>query len=305
MALKVSEFGENLWNKTSQDNNKTDVPMTTTLAIYCDSTYTNQRKMLSSAGIKIIPIWSHLCEEQACITPPVHHLPEPSSGVYFTLAESVSVTMSRILQLLPNSSTVMDPQKLSIKFGFDGSGSHAIYHQAKSELSNNIVMTKFCPLKLEDISGNLQWDQTSPNSPLTQQPLCFQMGKESSDSLQALGAFNEDIAMLKNQGIGFTIDNTQHTVKSRCHPDEVGKWVPVYLLGSNCGNTRERSGTLPYQLVEANEKGAFGSPLTVVSQFDFFLMDRKQHNCIWVWVEVVATCAPSPKKNVWMTHWLR
>ena len=33
--------------------------------------------------------------------------------------------------------------KLSMKFGFDGSGSHAIYHQAKSELTNNIVMTSY------------------------------------------------------------------------------------------------------------------------------------------------------------------
>ena len=32
----------------------------------------------------------------------------------------------------------------------------------------------------------------------------------------------------------------------------------MVLLRSNCGNTRERSGALPYQLVEAKEKEAFG-----------------------------------------------
>ena len=46
------------------------------------------------------------------------------------------------------------------------------------------------------------------------------------------------------------------SVNPTCHPDKVGKWVPVKLLGSNCGNTRERSGALPYQLVEAKEKGS-------------------------------------------------
>ena len=118
---------------------------TTTLAIYCDlgrGTYTNQRKMLSSAGFKIFPPWSLLREEQTCVTPPVHHLPEPFSGVYFMLAKSVSVTVSLILQLLPNSSTVMDPLKLSIKFGFDGSGSHAIYHHAKSMGKESPIVTR-------------------------------------------------------------------------------------------------------------------------------------------------------------------
>ena len=44
--------------------------------------------------------------------------------------------------------------------------------------------------------------------------------------------------------------------------------IPVKLLDSNCGNTREWSGTLPYHWVEAIEKGAFRSPSTSVSQIE-------------------------------------
>ena len=55
-------------------------------------------------------------------------------------------------------------------------------------------------------------------------------------------------------------------VNTTCHLSEVGKWVTVYLLGSNCGNTRERSGALPYHLVKSNEKGALGSPAISVGQ---------------------------------------
>ena len=57
------------------------------------------------------------------------------------------------------------------------------------------------------------------------------------------------------------------SINPTCHSYEVGNWVPVKLLGSNCGNTRERSGALPYHLVEANEKGSllvalyFGRPI--------------------------------------------
>ena len=48
------------------------------------------------------------------------------------------------------------------------------------------------------------------------------------------------------------------SVNSTCHPYEFGKWVPGKLLGSNCGNTRERSCALAYHLVEANEKETEG-----------------------------------------------
>ena len=58
------------------------------------------------------------------------------------------------------------------------------------------------------------------------------------------------------------------SVNPTCHPSGVGKWAPVKLLGSNCGNTREWSGVIPYHLVEAIEKGAFGSPSTSVGQIE-------------------------------------
>ena len=178
-SKEVSEFGENLWNKTTTQD-KTQVPITTALAIYSDSslgrgTYSNQRKMLSSAGFKIFPPWIRLREEIARITPPVLTLPEPFTGVYYALAASVEKTVSHILKLVPDSITAMDHLKLSIKFGFEGSGSHSIYDQARTELTNNIIMTMFCPLKLELINGNVVWEQP-PNSPLTQRPLCLQMG---------------------------------------------------------------------------------------------------------------------------------
>ena len=76
-----------------------------------------------------------------------------------------------------------------------------------------------------------------------------------------------------NPGRGSEFDNDKHytlpCVNPTCHPSEVGKWVPVKLLGSNCGNTRERSGALPH-FVEAIEKGAYGSLSTSVIQFDIF-----------------------------------
>ena len=58
-----------------------------------------------------------------------------------------------------------------------------------------------------------------------------------------------------NSGRGDEFHNDKHytllpSVNPTCHHSEVGKWVPVKLLGSNCGSIRERSGALPYHLVD-------------------------------------------------------
>ena len=60
-----------------------------------------------------------------------------------------------------------------------------------------------------------------------------------------------------NPGRGGEFHNDKHytlvpSVNPTCHPSEVGKWVPVKLLGSNCGNTREWSGALPLLLGRSN-----------------------------------------------------
>ena len=89
---------------------------------------------------------------------------------------------------------------MKIKFGFDGSGSHAIYNQVNNQNTNNMILSVFCPLKIEDSAGESVWIQSSPNAPLTQRPVSLQMGKESVQSLQSLQLFNEDVTRLKEDG---------------------------------------------------------------------------------------------------------
>ena len=90
---------------------------------------------------------------------------------------------------------------MNIKYGFDGSGSHALFNQKNNVETNNIIMTMFCPLELKTEGRLTLWEQPSPNSPLTNHPVCLQMGKESEESLQSLKIFNNDISLLKNKGI--------------------------------------------------------------------------------------------------------
>ena len=79
---------------------------------------------------------------------------------------------------------------------------------------------------------------------------------------------------LFHPGRGGEFHNDKHytlvpSVNPTCHPSEVGKWVPVKLLASNCGNTQGNGvAPFPYHLVEAIEKGAFGSPSTSAGQIE-------------------------------------
>lgn len=208
---KARELGDELWND-SNSSACPRIPIDTAMTILVDSslgrqTYTNQRKILKTASLDILPPWYSLRKEQQVITPDLCQLPDPHVGVNFPLIPSLKLTAQRILQNVPEHKfSGSDIILMNIKFGFDGSGSHAIYHQVNNEKTNNIIMTMFCPLNISSESGSILWEQKSPNNPLTHRPLALQMGKESSDSLKSLEIFNNDILTLNNTGCNI-IDN--------------------------------------------------------------------------------------------------
>ena len=217
---KAREFGNHLWNDPDSAA-QLQVPIDTAMAILVDSslgrqTYSNQRKILKSVGHDILPPWIHLRNEQTKITPEPQRLPDPHVGVHFPLIQSTKITAQRIFQDIPDS-TIPDSKSLimNIKFGFDGSGSHAIYHQLNNEKTNNIILTMFCPLSISSEDGSvILWEQPSPNNPLTHRPLSLQMGKESAESLKSLEIFNDDISTLKDTGFNFeTVADQDVTMK--------------------------------------------------------------------------------------------
>ena len=115
-------------------------------------------------------------------------------------SDAVQITAQRILETLPPT-VVPSYAIMNIKFGFDGSGSHCIYHQLNNVKTNNIIMSMICPLSVNN-DGNAVWTQKSPNSPLTHRPLALQLGKESTESLQSLQIFDDDINEMES--LGFT-----------------------------------------------------------------------------------------------------
>ena len=71
----------------------------------------------------------------------------------------------------------------------------------------------FCPLSITSESGELVWEQRSPNSPLTHRPSALQLGKESADSLQSLAIFNNDQTTLKTDGCKIVVGDIELPLK--------------------------------------------------------------------------------------------
>ena len=110
---------------------------------------------------------------------------------------------------------------MNCKFGFDGSGGHSIFNQVNNDETNNLILTVVHPLELKGSSGNVVWTEPSPNSPKSQRPVMIQTGKESTESLQSLKLFNDDITQAEKEGFvvkmpGNKAINVKSTIVSYC-----------------------------------------------------------------------------------------
>ena len=177
--------------------------MDSSLALYSDcrlgqETYTKQKKLFDSSGLEVLHPWKSLRKKQEELTPRVLDLPLPHIGVYFSVLDAIKITTDRILEKYISQIQITPVLTLKIKFGFDGSGSHSVFNQVNNIQSNNIVLTMFCPLEIQDANKNTLWHHNSPNDPNSQRPLAIQMGKESSENLQTLSIFNDGLDFLEN-----------------------------------------------------------------------------------------------------------
>ena len=118
------------------------------------------RRMLQANNCNAFAAWQVIRDEQKKITPPMKPLPAPHIGVYFSMLDAIQMTAQRILIQQDESTTVPEGNlSLEIKFGFDGSSSHAIYNQINNASTNNMIMTMFCPLKMTDSSSKIIFQQ--------------------------------------------------------------------------------------------------------------------------------------------------
>ena len=202
--LPLKAVGRRIVNGEAVNAEVKEIPLITALTIYCDcnlgkETYTKQKRLLSSVGCPIFPPWSRVRELQQSITPEVQNLPAPYKGVYFPFLKAVEKTTVRLLETGLEIQQAGSDLKMKLKYGFDGSGSHAIYNQKNNADTNNMILTVFCPLNMHE-EEKLVWEEECPNIANTQRPLILQMGKEERETLEAQGLLNEDIHSMTTQG---------------------------------------------------------------------------------------------------------
>lgn len=236
---KLKALGRKIIDGESVDPEVKEIPLITALTIYCDcnlgkDTYTKQRRLLKSIGCPIFPSWQKVRNLQASITPEIQNLPPPYQGIYFPFLKALEITTVRLFE------TGLEVQqigggadlKMKLKYGFDGSGSHAIYNQKNNADTNNMILTVFCALNIQS-GDSLVWEEDSPNIANTQRPLILQLGKEGRDTLEAQSLLNTDIQSMTNEGFSAgeqkVMVNDVHTMFDR-------KAADIYLgcTGAYC-----------------------------------------------------------------------
>ena len=94
--------------------------------------------------------------------------------------------------------------------GFDGSGSHNIFHQKGSAETNNITMGMICPLTVKS-KERILWKQPRPQSANTHRPIVLQLGKETVESLKIYGPITREMADIEETPINLIVKG--HEVK--------------------------------------------------------------------------------------------
>ena len=156
--------------------------------------YTKQKKLLKAAGYDILPSYKQLNNFKKKLVPEIQILPEPYVGVYVDLEEAVLLSMQLLMET--GQAKISNNAELSMKYGFDGSGSHHIYNQKGNVETNNMLDSKFCLLSLKE-DNKIVWQESTPNSVTAQKPYCLQMRKESIKQYHVQDRFQTSILKME------------------------------------------------------------------------------------------------------------
>ena len=111
------------------------------MLILVTNLYKNAEKFQAS-NCNVLP-WYKLRTLQEELTPDLFPLSQPHLGVYFPLYSAIKMIREQIFKSLTHAPST--EYLLTIKFGFDGSCGHSIFHQAGNLNKNNKIFAMFCP----------------------------------------------------------------------------------------------------------------------------------------------------------------
>ena len=155
--------------------------------------------------------------------------PQQPIGVHTPYSVQVHQTLERILTTLNPLNNEEFPLTFRIADGLDGSGCNNIYNHSNSNTkTNNFILFCFKPISICTASNKIVWQNNSPNSPFSQQPVFLCAAKECEKNIRLFmeQLINPESAKFGN---GISIENGIVKVEIiRSMFD--GKWLRYYLV---------------------------------------------------------------------------
>ena len=134
-----------------------------------------------------IPNRNIIREYSQTLTPSVIECREKRGIIVKNLQESVSLTISRLLDQLTKMNVSL-PSNLTFKYktGHDGAGGQSVYRANENPMSDpNIFAKMYVPLSLTDTrTQEILWKNETPNSAFYTRPLALIAEKESADLIR-------------------------------------------------------------------------------------------------------------------------
>lgn len=184
---------------------KTDkpcLPDDKTLALYTSTNlskwqYRNLRTILASEKMYGLPSYQKLLEAKKTCYPPESDITVTESDAKIRLQSLLDLTTNRILKTIQHNSADKKSLKLISKWGFDGASSQSNYkqksHSDDTKIDDSSVfMISLVPLRLEEESGTILWQNPAPSSTNYCRPIGFIFAKETNELIKKESASLEE-----------------------------------------------------------------------------------------------------------------
>lgn len=189
--------------------------------------YSQQRKMLKNVGCDVLPSYYKVDEFTRSIVPVCKDIYKEETvdngdglpkqifcGVYYSFLTSVEITLKQIFKAIDLDTSQNINLIAEMKYGWDGSGGHKIYHQLNQRETENLILAMFCILQIKDINNIVIFKQLAPNSEFSQRPLLILLGKETVENVDNLKVLEGDRKLMEE---GLLIGNVKVKVKTIAH----------------------------------------------------------------------------------------
>lgn len=173
-------------NKRESSGSKKSLSPLRALALYLDlgltfRKYNILRSTMNSLNSDMFPSYYALKQIESQRLPKIQDISDIHAEI--NLQELLDKTVESLISLVKDKISQLLCLTLICKWGFDGSSGHSIYKQKlfnPNSTDEFMFLIAFVPIRLVDnVSGNIIWENPTPSSTMYCRPIKFMFKKES------------------------------------------------------------------------------------------------------------------------------